>query len=232
MKSNTDPRRYPGYPPRVLIADADPDTRTMYRQCLEAHGYTVDEAVDGPSALVGALSAPLHLVITDARLPIFDGFALCGVLRDDEATRTVPMIVITSGATACANDCSDMSGANVVFQKPVPLDSLLSEIARLLTEPIEQRLDNGATGSVAHLDDGTRRRSLRKSWARRHCVTTSPPAAPPALRCRLCDEPLAYCRSFVGGVNARRREQWDEYSCPSGCATFEYRHRSRSVREH
>jgi hypothetical protein len=178
------------------------------------------------------LSAPLHLVITDARLPIFDGFALCGVLRDDQATRTVPMILITSGATASETNRIDVSGANVVLQKPVALDGLLNEIGRLLTQPSEQRPHNGGTGSVIDLGDGPRRRSRRKSWAREHCVTTTPPEAPPTLRCRLCDEPLVYCRSFVGGVNASRREQWDEYSCPSGCATFEYRHRSRSVREH
>jgi hypothetical protein len=36
--------------------------------------------------------------------------------------------------------------------------------------------------------------------------------------------------SHVGGVNSLHREQWDYFSCPAGCGTFQYRQRTRRVR--
>jgi CheY-like chemotaxis protein len=56
-------------PPRIVVADPDADTRASYRKVLESHGYVVSAAADGPGALVTALSEPVSLVITDARLP-------------------------------------------------------------------------------------------------------------------------------------------------------------------
>ena len=71
---------------RVLIADADTDTRALYREVMR--GCHVVEAEDGRDALVKALSYPPALVITETRLPIVDGFALCDVLRRDSQTRS------------------------------------------------------------------------------------------------------------------------------------------------
>lgn len=214
--------------PRIVVADADPDTRALNSNVLESYGYIVAEATDGPSALVAALSEPVTLIITDARLPIFDGYALCRVLQEDDATRAVPVIVLTADPTGSRPPRERNAGEPLVREKPVQLNSLLDDIAGLLrdwgntADPPTPPLAIEETPVV-----GFRKRS----WARQHCLTTTPPVAPPALRCRLCDQPLQYCRSFVGGVNARNREQWDEYVCPSGCATFEYRHRTRVVRE-
>jgi len=212
--------------PRIVVADADADTRTLYCNLLEAHGYIVAEAADGPSALVAALSEPVSLVITDARLPIFDGHALCRVLQEDAATRAVPVLVLTSDAIGI-RPLERKAGEPLVREKPIQLNSLLDDIAELLRE-------HGMAGTDAPpntVEDTPVSGFRKRAWARQHRLTTTPPIAPPALRCRLCDQPLQYCRSFVGGVNARHQEQWDEYSCPSGCASFEYRHRTRSVRE-
>jgi len=214
--------------PRIVVADADADSRSLYRNILEWYGYAVVEAGDGPSALVAALSEPVSLVITDARLPVFDGYALCRVLQEDAATRAVPVLVLTSDAVESRPRRERKAGEPLVREKPVQLSALLDDIAGLLRDP-----GNIADAEMPPLDVGEMPvvGSRKRVWARRHCLTTTPPITPPPLRCRLCDQPLQYCRSFVGGVNARNPEQWDEYVCPSGCATFEYRHRTRALRE-
>jgi CheY-like chemotaxis protein len=213
--------------PRIVVADADADTRSLYCNVLESHGYIVAEAADGPSALVAALSEPVSLVITDARLPLFDGFALCRVLQEDAATRAVPVLVLTSDATG-SRPRERKAGEPLVREKPIQLKSLLDDIAGLLRDAGNS---DAADAPPAAIDETPVSGFRKRAWARQHRLTTTPPITPPALRCRLCDQPLQYCRSFVGGVNARQREQWDEYSCPSGCATFEYRHRTRALRE-
>jgi len=50
------------------------------------------------------------------------------------------------------------------------------------------------------------------------------------LRCPLCDAPLVYENSQIGGVNVRQQEQWDYYECPGKCGTFQYRERVRKLR--
>jgi len=60
-------------------------------------------------------------------------------------------------------------------------------------------------------------------------TTTTPPALPPQLVCPLCDCPLTYEHSHIGGVNASHTEQWDRYVCGSSCGTFEYRQRTRKL---
>jgi CheY-like chemotaxis protein len=78
----------------VLIADADADTRALYRDVLQ--GCDIVEAEDGRDALVKAPSHPPRLVITETRLPIFDGFRALHVLRRDSQTRSVPILIVTT----------------------------------------------------------------------------------------------------------------------------------------
>src|SRR4051812_3922843 len=159
-------RPRPAEAPRILIAAADADTRALYRRMLEPHGYVVAEAGDGPSALVAALSEPLALVLTDARLPIFDGYALCGVLRDDPATRNTPVIVVTAEAIGPAQALGSTVRANLVVQKPVRLDALLDKVSRLLDPDRAESQATALHSVVARIDvkPGESRKS--KLWAR------------------------------------------------------------------
>ena len=77
---------------RILVADADREMRSTYRTALHGAGCDVVDAVDGRQALTKALSQPPALVITETELPIFDGYALCAVLRRDAMTRSVPIL--------------------------------------------------------------------------------------------------------------------------------------------
>jgi CheY-like chemotaxis protein len=208
---------------RILVADADTDGRAFYRQVLERRGFDVAEAADGPGALVVALSAPVALAIIDARLPVFDGHALVDLLRNDAATRALPIVMISAGPTPTRE-----SAFQRTLQKPIELDALISHVSALLATPPSDHA-SAEMQTETPWQAATARRTI-KSRAHQRYVTTTPATPPPALRCRQCDQPLTYVRSFVGGVNARSREQWDEFTCPSGCATFEYRHRTKSIR--
>ena len=209
---------------RVLIADADDDTRSLYRESLKLAGCDVVDAADGRDALVKALCHRPSVVITETRLPIFDGYALCEVLRRDSMTRGVPILVVTTETRPTELDRARDAGADVVLTKPVPLDVLLKEIQQLLQQP--QR--SNESGKAARVSKEQRRASLAKAHLR--FETTTPPATPPDLICPSCDTPLVYEHSHVGGVSSRHPEQWDDYTCPASCGTFVYRHRTRKLR--
>lgn len=206
-------------PVRILIADADADTRSLYENLLSPTGCEVVAAVDGRDALVKALASRPTLVITETRLPILDGYDLCAVLRRDAVTQSVPILVVTSETRIAMLERAHAAGVDAVLNKPVSPETLLTEIRYLL-----DHYDRSHTPPIEPLPTKKQAKAhLRKQ-------TTDPPVPPPALTCPSCHErPLTYERSHLGGVNARHPEQWDEFIC-STCGRFQYRHSTRKVR--
>ncbi len=222
-------------PVRVLVADPHPDTRTLYQAVLHLKGCEVIEVSNGRDALTRALAEPPSLVISEIYLPLVDGYALCKILRQDTATHSVPILIVTADARATARDRIRKAGADAVLVKPTPPDAILSAMQNLLT-----RSDNGrntsaptkntspSNTSADALEHSNEHRTVLAKCHQRF-KTTAPPAPPPTLTCPACDELLKYDHSHVGGVSARHPEQWDYYIC-STCGTFQYRQRTRKIR--
>ena len=223
--------------PRILVVDANDDTRELYRQSFQLSGCHVVEASDGRDALTKALVSPPNLVVTEISLPFLDGYALCEILRRDRATADIPILVLTA-ARPTDMDRARRAGADIVVAKPTTPDHIVSLSRRLIDEVKDLRghgrrheASAAAPSEISEsalADLGERRRTvLVKAHSR---FTTTTPATPPAsLICPSCDRPLAYDRSHIGGVSDRQREQWDYYMCPA-CGAFQYRQRTRKLR--
>jgi CheY-like chemotaxis protein len=210
----------PADPRLLLFVDPDPDTHDLYRQFLVPRRYIVEHAQDGRMALASALTRRPDVIVTEARVPGIDGISLCELLQKDPATRNVPILLLTADARPAIRDAALRVGATDVLVKPCLPDELWQALQRVRDTP---------NAPIQRLPVEER---LTRTVARRHqrYVTTTPPASPPPLRCALCDAPLTYDRSYVGGVTAKFAEQWDHYHCPRGCGEFQYRHRTRRVR--
>lgn len=205
---------------RVVIADGDADTRSMYREALRRLPFWVVEAADGRDALVQCLLVIPALLVTDTYLSTVDGYQLCQLLRRDRATRSVPILMLTSEGRSVELARLRMAGATSVLSKPFSLDAFRAEAVRL-SEAIEPQVTETparATGSQA------------ASRTFHRFDTTAPPNIPPVLHCRGCDRLLTYQKSRVGGVSQSNPEQWDQFHCAGCAATFEYRHRTRRLR--
>ena len=202
--------------PRILIVDANDDTRELYRQSFQLSGCHVVEASDGRDALTKALVSPPSLVVTEISLPFLDGYALCEILRRDRTTADIPILVVTAAPPADM-DRARRAGADIVVAKPTTPDHLVSLSRRLLDEVKDLRGHAAATearaaapseiseSALAHF--GQRRRTvLVKAHSR---FTTTTPATPPRLAdmpvvrppARLRPKPYRRCqRSSAGTV--------------------------------
>ncbi len=81
---------------RVLIVD-DSHTILKFLQAIFEHEqYEVMTATDGAAALVKVHQAPPDVIITDSIMPGVDGFAFLRTLREDPATKAIPVIMLTS----------------------------------------------------------------------------------------------------------------------------------------
>ncbi|CAN5610834.1 response regulator [soil metagenome] len=79
----------------VLLVDDDADNLRIYASILRVHGYSVLEARTGAEALPLARGQPLDLVVMDLKMPQLDGWKTLELLRDDEATKHLPVIALT-----------------------------------------------------------------------------------------------------------------------------------------
>jgi CheY-like chemotaxis protein len=211
--TNTIPSPSPAGRRIALVVDGDADTRRMYAEYLRlSSAWLVEEAADGREALAKAISQCPAVVVTETRLPGMSGFDLCQILRSDNLTARVSIIVVTGDALENDIRRARMSGADTVLVKPCLPERLHAEIERVVARGTEIG-DGRATTSVS--TPGTDPRHF----------------APPAALCPVCDGPMRYLRSHVGGVGRRVREQWDYFECTSGCGMFQYRQRTRKLRK-
>lgn len=84
-----------GHPISVLFVDDDPDMRTIYGGRLQADGFDVRFASDGPEAL-DAATRPLDLVLLDVRMPGMDGLEVLRRLKDDAGMAEVPVVMLSN----------------------------------------------------------------------------------------------------------------------------------------
>jgi two-component system chemotaxis response regulator CheY len=226
--------------PKILVVDADVDSHLLYTDALGFDEREITYALDGRDALVKALAYPFALVITESRLPYIDGYALCEILRRDSATRTTPIIVVTTDSRPASVQRARQAGADAVLVKPFRSDVLCADAQRLMLDSDERQAPTGRARLklAAQRDRSTSLVALgsgelkprRNSRAHKRYTTTRPPMAPAAVRCPSCDRSLDYESSQIGGVSAVEPEQWDYYSCPAGCGRFQYRPRTRKLR--
>jgi CheY-like chemotaxis protein len=212
-----------------VIADADADTRALYCEHLSALPLDIVEVDDGRDALVQCLTRPPSLLITELRLPVIDGFALCEVLRGDPIAEAIPILIVTSESRPAELLRLRRLRATTILSKPVAMEVVVAEAERLCRTP--HTLACTLDSSTLERDAGPSSPSQRTaSRSFRRFNTATPPQKPRPLRCPSCDDRLDYVKSRIGGVSQREAEQWDQLQCPGRCGVFEYRHRTRTLR--
>lgn len=117
---------------RILAVDDSASMRDMVAYTLRAAGHDVALAEDGREALAVANVFEADLVLTDVNMPHVDGLELTRELRAHEHYRLVPILILTTEASAERKREGKAAGATGWIVKPFDPDTLLATIARLL----------------------------------------------------------------------------------------------------
>ena len=117
---------------RVLIAHPDADLRISARASLERAGYEILSAGDGLEALRVANAERPDVVIADAVMPKMDGRELCQLLKSQEKTAHIRVILLTRSTDEPHKGDLPPDG---ILRKPVPLEMLKSTLAGMLGQP-------------------------------------------------------------------------------------------------
>ena len=117
---------------RVLVVDDEPNILFALEETVRDLGFDCIAACDGEDALVIARGARPDLIITDVIMPRLNGFELCEKLKADEATRDIPVVMVTVRAGEKDRTQGVMSGADAYLTKPFHLTELKEIIDKLL----------------------------------------------------------------------------------------------------
>jgi CheY-like chemotaxis protein len=120
---------------RVLLAEDDRILRTAGETSLRRKGYTVIAAVDGEDALAKAFAHRPDLILLDVMMPKMQGFDVLARLKSDEATRDIPVIMLSNLEQEADIQRSIEGGARSYLVKSnVQLDELAERVAEALGE--------------------------------------------------------------------------------------------------
>lgn len=117
---------------KILVVEDSRVARIVLCKFLQEHGYEVLEAGNGRSALSQlAVDAP-DLVILDLILPDIDGYEVFKEMKDDERTRDIPVIILTSRDSLVDKIRGRMSGSDEYVTKPFKNEVLLEKLKKYL----------------------------------------------------------------------------------------------------
>lgn len=125
--------------PLILVVDDAPLNIKLLRTILEPAGYAVCAAGDGEAALRLAKEVVPALILLDLMMPGMDGFAVCQRLKEMEATRQIPVIVVTGRDDVEVESRCFALGAADYMTKPISLPVVLARVKMHLALDSQRR---------------------------------------------------------------------------------------------
>ena len=119
-------------PPRVLIADDNPQGAELLEAYLSATDYDVRIAADGEQTLQQVRDWQPDLILLDIMMPRISGFEVCKRLRADPATADIAVLMVTALDQPSDIDRAVDAGTNDFLSKPINKTELLLRVKSLL----------------------------------------------------------------------------------------------------
>ena len=118
--------------PRVLVVDDEPNILLSLEFLMQQAGFEVTTAEDAEQAQVLISQQVPDLILLDISLPGISGFDLLEQLRADEATRSLPVVMLTAHGREVEKEKGMALGASDYITKPFSTRELVSRVQALL----------------------------------------------------------------------------------------------------
>ncbi|MCI0526918.1 MAG: response regulator, partial [Nitrospira sp.] len=117
---------------KILIVDDEPFNVDYLEQELEDLGYETVSAANGREALEKVTTEAPDLILLDVMMPIMDGFTVCQILKENEETRLIPIVIMTALDGIEDRIKGIEAGADDFLTKPVNPRELMARIQTAL----------------------------------------------------------------------------------------------------
>ena len=118
--------------PLILIVEDEPPLVEMLKYNFESAGFRTSVATDGQEALFQAEELTPDLILLDWMLPEYSGIEICRKLRDRDATKSVPIIMLTARSEEDDRILGLNSGADDYVVKPFSPKELVVRVQATL----------------------------------------------------------------------------------------------------
>lgn len=120
--------------PKVLVVDDSLSARRSLAEFMQDTGYRVVTARDGIEAIEQIEASAPDILLVDMEMPRMNGLELTSYIRANQATRNLPVIMITSRATEKHRVEADRAGVNDYLVKPYSEDEVLDKVEAQLNK--------------------------------------------------------------------------------------------------
>lgn len=125
----------PATPAKILVADDEVFILRLLEMALEKGGFEVVCCRDGKEALATAIEVRPQLILLDIMMPGLDGLDALRQLKENPATRDIPVVVLSAKGHALTKVQAEVAGAAMFLTKPFSPNQLLSDVKRILGQP-------------------------------------------------------------------------------------------------
>ncbi|MBM4161964.1 MAG: response regulator [Ignavibacteria bacterium] len=116
----------------ILVAEDQQPIRSLIEFKLRNSGYTVICVEDGQAALQKARDLRPDLILLDVMMPLMTGFEVLGALKQDQATRTIPILIVTAQSQEDEVLKGLALGADDYITKPFSPNELAARVKTVL----------------------------------------------------------------------------------------------------
>lgn len=133
---------------RILIVDDDPHAVEILTLMLSREGYECASASGGAAALDLVRQQAVDVILLDVMMPEMDGLQVCAALRQDEALRQIPIILLTAKDDMETRSRGMALGVSEYLTKPINKRELFTRIeAQLHSHELNRRLAKTAAAA-------------------------------------------------------------------------------------
>ena len=116
----------------ILVVEDDPDIGELVSRYLRKAGYAVELRASGQDGLAALREQPPDLIVLDLMLPQVDGLEICRIVRSQEQTAAIPVIMLTARAEESERIVGLELGADDYIAKPFSPSELVARVRALL----------------------------------------------------------------------------------------------------
>jgi CheY-like chemotaxis protein len=119
-------------PKKILVADDEVYMLRLLEMTFKKGGYEVISCRDGKEALATAITALPQLIVLDVMMPGLDGLGALRQLKENPATKEIPVVVLSAKGHALTKVEAEASGAVLFLAKPFSPNELLSAAQKII----------------------------------------------------------------------------------------------------
>ncbi len=118
---------------KILIIEDDKFLAKMLGRMLEDHQYQTSLASNGKEGLIKASAGDINLILLDIMLPDIDGFDLLETIKDNEATKNIPVIIMSNlGQPEDIQQGRTLGAKDYLVKSNLSLDEVVKKIRKYL----------------------------------------------------------------------------------------------------